>query len=129
MTKHGTAPSALFCRRRRRAQFYAGGGAFTHRQPPLSQQIQALEAEVGAQLLERSKRWVRLTQAGALFLADARRILALSEQAVQTARRAQRGEAGELRIAYTYSTPFTPLFASVINRYRQRYPGVVLTLN
>src|SRR5471032_3214667 len=98
-------------------------------QPPLSQQIQALEAEVGAQLLERSKRWVRLTQAGALFLADARRILALSEQAVQTARRAQRGEAGELRIAYTYSTPFTPLFASVINRYRQRYPGVVLTLN
>src|SRR5471030_1052276 len=57
-------------------------------QPPLSQQIQALEAEVGAQLLERSKRWVRLTQAGALFLADARRILALSEQAVQTARRA-----------------------------------------
>lgn len=98
-------------------------------QPPLSQQIQALEAEVGARLLERSKRWVRLTEAGKLFLDDARRVLALSEQAVQTARRAQRGEAGELRIGFTFSTPFTPLFATVINRYRQRYPGVTLTLH
>lgn len=97
-------------------------------QPPLSQQIQALEAEVGAQLLERSKRWVRLTQAGKLFLEDARRVLALSEQAKLTARRAQRGEAGELRIGFTFSTPFTPLFATVINRYRARYPDVLLTL-
>ncbi|PHV07598.1 LysR family transcriptional regulator [Janthinobacterium sp. BJB412] len=97
-------------------------------QPPLSQQIQALEAEVGALLLERSKRWVRLTEAGKLFLDDARRVLALSEQAVQTARRAQRGETGELRIGFTASTPFTPLFAAVVNRYRQRYPGVSLLL-
>ncbi|NRR33291.1 LysR family transcriptional regulator [Oxalobacteraceae bacterium] len=97
-------------------------------QPPLSQQIQALEAEVGAQLLERSKRWVRLTEAGKLFLDDARRVLSLSEQAVQTARRAQRGEAGVLRIGFTFSTPFSPLFAAVINRYRQQYPGVHLQL-
>jgi DNA-binding transcriptional LysR family regulator len=98
-------------------------------QPPLSQQIQALEAELGAQLFERSKRWVRLTEAGRLFLDDARRILALAEQAAATARRAQRGEAGELRIGFTFSTPFTPLFASVINRYRQRFPLVRLTLH
>ena len=97
-------------------------------QPPLSQQIQALEAEIGAQLFERSKRWVRLTGAGTLFLADARRVLALSAQAVQTARRAHHGETGELRIGFTFSTPFTPLFATVINRYRQRYPDVHLTL-
>jgi len=98
-------------------------------QPPLSQQIQALEAEVGAQLLERSKRWVRLTEAGKLFLNDARRVLALSEQAKLTAQRAQRGETGELRVGFTFSTPFTPLFARVIRRYRQQYPGVVLTLH
>src|SRR5476651_848941 len=129
MTKHGTAPSALFCRRRRRAQFYAGGGAFAHR--PAA----AEPANPGAR--GGSRRPAARTQQ-ALGAADAgRRAIprrrpphpALSEQAVQTARRAQRGEAGELRIAYTYSTPFTPLFASVINRYRQRYPGVVLTLN
>lgn len=98
-------------------------------QPPLSQAIQVLEADIGAQLFERSKRWVRLTEAGKLFLQDARRILALSEQAGETARRAQRGEAGELRIGFTFSIPFTPLFASVINRYRQQFPAVTLTLH
>lgn len=97
-------------------------------QPPLSQQIQALEHELGAQLFERSKRSVRLTEAGRLFLIDARRILALAEQAADTARRAQRGETGELRIGFTFSTPFTPFFALVINRYREQYPGVTLTL-
>jgi DNA-binding transcriptional LysR family regulator len=98
-------------------------------QPPLSHAIQVLEADVGARLLDRSKRWVRLTEAGKLFLADARRILALAEQAAETARRAERGEAGELRIGFTYSTPLTPLFAEVINRYRQEFPLVTLTLH
>lgn len=97
-------------------------------QPPLSHAIQMLEADVGAQLFERSKRWVRLTPAGALFLVDARSILAMADQAAESARRAQRGEAGELRIGFTSSTPFTPLFASVINRYRQQFPLVALRL-
>ncbi|HEY0488939.1 MAG TPA: LysR family transcriptional regulator [Telluria sp.] len=97
-------------------------------QPPLSQAIQALEADVGAQLFARTKRSVRLTEAGKLFLADARRILALSEQAAETARRADRGEAGELRVGFTFSTPLTPFFAAVINRYRSAYPHVRLTL-
>lgn len=97
-------------------------------QPPLSQAIQVLEADVGAQLFERTRRWVRLTEAGKLFLADAYRILAMSEQATQTARRAQRGEAGELRIGFTFSTPLTPLFTAVINRYREQFPAVSLSL-
>lgn len=98
-------------------------------QPPLSQQIQALEAEVGARLFDRSKRWVRLTEAGKLFLEDARAILAQSDRAAERARRAQRGEAGELRVGFTFSTPFTPLFARTIRRYRQLYPDVALTLH
>jgi DNA-binding transcriptional LysR family regulator len=97
-------------------------------QPPLSTAIQTLEADVGAQLFERTRRWVRLTEAGKLFLIDARKILALSEQAADTARRAQRGEAGELRIGFTFSTPLTPLFATVINRYRAAFPAVSLSL-
>jgi DNA-binding transcriptional LysR family regulator len=98
-------------------------------QPPLSHAIQALEADIGARLLERSKRWVRLTEAGKLFWDDARRILALADQAGETARRAERGEAGVLRIGFTYSTPLTPLFVEVINRYRQEFPLVTLTLH
>jgi DNA-binding transcriptional LysR family regulator len=98
-------------------------------QPPLSHAIQVLEADVGARLLERTKRSVRLTEAGKLFLADARKILAMAEQAAETARRAERGEAGELRIGFTYSTPLTPLFAGVINRYRKEFPLVTLTLH
>ncbi|MFL6660229.1 MAG: LysR family transcriptional regulator [Massilia sp.] len=98
-------------------------------QPPLSHAIQVLEADVGAQLFERTKRWVRMTEAGRLFLDDARSILALSEQAADTARRAQRGEAGVLRIGFTFSTPLTPLFATVINRYRQQFPAVSLMLH
>lgn len=98
-------------------------------QPPLSHAIQVLEADVGAQLFTRTKRWVRMTEAGTLFLADARRILALSEQAAETARRAQRGEAGVLRVGFTFSTPLTPLFAKVINRYRLQYPAVTLILH
>ena len=97
-------------------------------QPPLSQAIQALEADIGAQLFARTKRSVRLTEAGKLFLFDARRILALSDQAGETARRAERGEAGELRVGFTFSTPLTPFFAAVINRYRSAYPHVRLTL-
>jgi DNA-binding transcriptional LysR family regulator len=98
-------------------------------QPPLSHAIQVLEADVGAQLFERTKRWVRMTEAGRLFLDDARRILALAEHAADTARRAGRGEAGELRIGFTFSTPLTPLFAGVINRYRRQYPAVSLKLH
>jgi DNA-binding transcriptional LysR family regulator len=98
-------------------------------QPPLSHAIQVLEADVGAQLFLRTKRSVRMTEAGKLFLLDARRILALSEQASETARRAQRGEAGELRIGFTFSTPLTPLFATVINRYRRQFPAVSLKLH
>lgn len=97
-------------------------------QPPLSHQIKMLEEEIGAQLFERSKRWVRLTEVGKLFLDDARRILALAEQAVDTARRAHRGEIGELRIGFTSATPFTAFFPNMINTYRKRYPDVTVTL-
>ncbi len=97
-------------------------------QPPLSHQIQMLEEEVGAALFARTKRWVRLTEAGRLFLEDARRILALSEQAAETARRASRGEVGELRIGFTSATPFTAFFPNVINTYRKRFPDVRLSL-
>jgi DNA-binding transcriptional LysR family regulator len=97
-------------------------------QPPLSQQIQALEEELGVQLFARSKRRVALTEAGQRFLVSARQILADTEQAAEQARRAARGEVGELRIGFTSSLPLTPLLPGVLNDYRRRHPQVTLTL-
>ena len=51
-------------------------------QPPLSQQIQALEEEIGARLLERTNRRVALTEAGRLFLTEARQVLQQVDRAV-----------------------------------------------
>jgi len=95
-------------------------------QPPLSQAIKALEEDIGAQLFERSRRWVRLTEAGTLFLHDARQILSLATTAAQSARRAQNGEIGELNIGFNSSTPFTSTFANTINAYRSQFPRVTL---
>ena len=67
-------------------------------QPPLSQQIQALEQEVGARLFERTNRRVELSEAGRLFLEEARLVLAQVDKAADVARRAQLGELGELKI-------------------------------
>lgn len=97
-------------------------------QPPLSQQIQALEEELGVLLFVRSKRRVALTDAGQRFLVSARRILADTEAAAEQARRAARGEVGELRIGFTSSLPFTTLLPGVLNDYRRRHPQVTLTL-
>jgi DNA-binding transcriptional LysR family regulator len=60
-------------------------------QPALSQQIQKLENELGVLLLERSKRRVRLTQAGSAFLTETREVLSRVDRAVQTAQLGKRG--------------------------------------
>jgi DNA-binding transcriptional LysR family regulator len=97
-------------------------------QPPLSQQIQALEAELGARLFERSNRRVALTEVGRLFLEQARMVLAAADRAAEVARRAQRGEIGEIRIAFTASAPFTTLIPQTIFAFRRSHPDVHLQL-
>ncbi|WP_374439655.1 LysR family transcriptional regulator [Pseudomonas panipatensis] len=97
-------------------------------QPPLSQQIQALEEEVGALLLERTNRRVALTEAGRLFLDESRQVLAQVDRAVLLARRAHQGELGELRIGFTASAPFTSTIPRSIHAFRQAYPEVHLDL-
>lgn len=97
-------------------------------QPPLSQQIQALEQELGARLFERTNRHVALSEAGRLFLDEARLVLAQVEKASDVARRAQLGELGELKIGFTASAPFTSSIPQAIFAFRQRYPAVHLAL-
>lgn len=97
-------------------------------QPPLSQQIQALEQEIGARLFERTNRRVELSEAGRLFLEEARLALAQVDKAADVARRAQLGELGELKIGFTSSAPFNSTIPQAIFAFRQRFAAVHLKL-
>jgi DNA-binding transcriptional LysR family regulator len=93
-------------------------------QPPLSLQIHALEDELGTELFNRTSRKVSLTEAGKRLLLHARRILADLDRAVVDTRRAGRGEAGELRVGFSASLPFTRLLPRVLREYGEAHPGV-----
>ena len=93
-------------------------------QPALSNQIKTLETELGVQLLERTRRVTRLTEAGKTLLADARPLLADAQTAELHARGAQKGETGTIHIGYVLTTANVRL-ASIIKAFRHEYPGVM----
>ncbi|WP_296247746.1 LysR family transcriptional regulator [Pseudomonas sp. UBA4194] len=97
-------------------------------QPPLSQQIQTLEQELGARLFERTNRRVELSEAGRLFLGEARQVLAQVDKAADVARRAQLGELGEMKIGFTSSAPFNSGIPKAIYAFRQAFAAVHLNL-
>jgi DNA-binding transcriptional LysR family regulator len=97
-------------------------------QPPLSQQIRALEDELGIALFDRTSRRVRLTDAGAIFLVEARRTLDQARHAADVARRIRHGEEGELAIGFASSVPFVPLVSASFARFRADHPAIHLTL-
>lgn len=91
-------------------------------QPPLSRQIQDLERNVGTQLLNRSAKCVTLTEAGKVFLAESKRILAQVYRSVDTVRRATAGETGRLEIGFApfLDSYLLPALRHVLNqRYRE----------
>ena len=96
-------------------------------QPPLSRQIQLLEHHVGTQLLDRANRSVKLTAAGRAFLPEATKILRLSEEAVSTARKIAKGEAGSLSLGFTAALGYG-VIPELVSALRAKLPGVALTL-
>ena len=96
-------------------------------QPPLSLQIQRLEAELGTSLFDRTSRRVQLTPAGRTLLEEGRRALAGIRDAVDAAQRAARGETGSLTVAFAASVMFLSL-PRVIRQFRESFPGVRLEL-
>ena len=75
-------------------------------QPPLSRQIRLLEHELKIQLFVRTSRAVKVTPAGAAFFQEARRLLALAENAATSAQRVARGEAGLLNLGFTAGSSY-----------------------
>ena len=96
-------------------------------QPSLSQQIQQLEEELGFPLLRRTKRLVELTDAGKVFLIEARRVLAQVQEAKRAAQRAYRGEVGRLVVGYISSSTYD-LLPMMLSAYRERFPHVEVAL-
>ena len=78
----------------------------TMTQPPLSQQIQALEEEIGVQLFARTRRSVALTPAGQQWLPEVRRVLADAAALPGLAQRLARGEAGTLSLAFVSTADY-----------------------
>lgn len=92
-------------------------------QPPLSQQIKRLEAEVGVRLLQRTTRQVALTAAGEAFLHEARKTLKSAREAPRVARQAAAGQIGELRLGFSGPTSYEVLLL-IVRKFRERYPQV-----
>src|SRR6476661_8420860 len=91
-------------------------------QPPLSQQIQKLERQLGVDLIDRSRRPIELTDAGTALLGEARLALTHGERAFATARRAATGHIGALQAAVD------GVLSYVMRAHRRDYPDVKLEL-
>jgi DNA-binding transcriptional LysR family regulator len=98
-------------------------------QPALTQQIQALERDLGVRLFQRTKRAVHLTEAGRLTLDEALRTLQQAERTRLIANQAGRGEKGLIEIGYVGSAAFSGVLARTISAYRKTNPNVELRLD
>jgi DNA-binding transcriptional LysR family regulator len=96
-------------------------------QPALSRQIRKLEASLGTKLFFRSKRWVKLSDAGAVLLPQAIRLIEEADAAARAAVRAGKGEIGTLEVGFTSSTS-GDLLPRAVSAYRRRFPGVEIRL-
>ena len=96
-------------------------------QPPLSLNIQQLEASIGAQLFNRNSRGVQLTEAGQAFVPAARALLAQAVQAAQDARDVAQGQAGTLQIGFAGSMLYCGL-PQILARFQLAHPRLRLVL-
>ncbi|TXT34803.1 MAG: LysR family transcriptional regulator [Comamonadaceae bacterium] len=97
-------------------------------QPPLTRQIQQLEQELNVQLFIRTPRGVELTQAGDMFLAEARNIRHLMEQAIERTVRAGQGKLGRLDIGI-FGTGIFSVIPLLLQLFRSTHPDVRVILH
>jgi DNA-binding transcriptional LysR family regulator len=97
-------------------------------QPPLSQQIRQLEAELGVELFVRNQRRVQLTEAGKRYYEEVRHVFERLERAALLARQAALGQTGTLAVGFVASATYA-LIPRVYQRFRETYPKVELSLS
>ena len=97
-------------------------------QPPLSQQIQQLETQLGFQLFRRTKRTVVLTEAGQVFFEESQKIMQQVDRAIQLAQQTSRGELGQLTIGFVSSAAHN-VVPAILQQFRTLHPAVKLELH
>lgn len=97
-------------------------------QPAVSRHVHALEREVGAQLLGQAGNRVYLTDAGRVVLAYAERVVELTQETTRALADLENLERGYLRLGAS-STPGVYLMPQVIAAFRERHPGVEVSLS
>jgi DNA-binding transcriptional LysR family regulator len=97
-------------------------------QPPLSRQIRDLEEELDIALFEHGAKSVRLTEAGKVFLVEARAVLQRVEEAVQVAKAVATGKQGEIHVGYAPSLT-VELLPRTLRVFQETHPGVRVQLH
>lgn len=97
-------------------------------QPPLSRQIRDLEDELGVELFERSAKSIRLTEAGRLFLTEARAVLERADQAAQAVKSLATGLTGQLNVGYAPSLA-VDILPRALRRFQSEAPKIRIQLH
>lgn len=97
-------------------------------QPPLSRQIRALEDELGVALFDHGAKAVRLTEAGKMFLAEARGVLQRADEAVKAVKAVASGERGEIRVGFAPSLT-VEILPKTLRHFQESSPGVRVQLH
>jgi len=97
-------------------------------QPPLSRQIRKLEEDLGVALFNREAKAVRLTEAGRVFLTEARIILQGAQEAVELVKDVAEGKRGQINVGYAPSLTFEVL-PLALRYFRESNPAVRVQLH
>jgi len=111
----------------RHGSFSSAAAAMAYTQPAISRQIATLEREIGATLVDRNPRGVRLTDAGEALVAHIDAILARLEDAEAEVRAIGELRGGRLRMS-AFPTVAATIAPLAIAAFRRAYPDVTLTL-
>ena len=96
-------------------------------QPALSVQIRQLEDELGVELIDRSRRAIKLTAAGTIMVAEARELLRARDRAIELVRKTGTGSIGKLTVGFVPSASNATL-PPLLRAFTTGHPNVTLTL-